>query len=65
MADQLASFISDWELGDDSQIVEVMILSMTNLGLVDKVNSSINEQKNLNADRKVTSFETQKLIWDF
>lgn len=36
LAQKLTNLIADWELGDESDMSEVMLLFMKNLGIVDK-----------------------------
>ena len=64
LAEELMNLIADWELGDQSDTAEVMLLSMKNPDIVDKLQKVINKKKTV-FGRKITSFETCKLIWDF
>ena len=57
-------FIEDLSLADDSDVVNVVILSLKNLGLYDKLQEvmGIEYSSNENRGRKMTAFATRKLV---
>lgn len=63
LADELTDLVEGWELGDDAD-VEVLLLSLKKLELIGDVRSNLVKEKSVSG-RKMTSFETRKLIWDF
>jgi len=56
--------VEGWELGDDADVVEVLLISLKKLELIGDVRSNLVKEKSVSG-RKMTSFETRKLIWDF
>ena len=61
LAQKLTNLIADWELGDESDKSEVMLLFMKNLGIVDKFQKVIDKEKTV-FGKKMISFQTRKII---
>ena len=59
---QDSEFIQNWNL-INQDVVDVVILSLKNLGFRDQVEKALDRIET--KDRKMTNFETRKLIWDF
>ena len=67
LAEDHSNFVEAMNLLDLRDVVDVVLLSMKNLGLHDQMLLATSKSNRLNERRghKMTSYETRKLVWDF
>lgn len=63
LAEELSNLVLGWNMSSNADVVEVLLCSLKKLDIIDDVKSSLNVESS--AGRKMTSFETRKLVWDF
>ena len=67
LAEDHSNFVQNWNLLNEKDIVDVVLLSLQNLGLGDELDKALDRinTNDKSIGRKMTKFETRKLIWDF
>ena len=64
LAEDLTHFIENWQIRKKRDIIDVVLLSLKKLELSEKLEKKFQKNKYVTG-RKMTSFETKKIIWDF
>ena len=64
LAKDLTHFIESWQISKKRDILHVVLLSIKKLELSEKLEKKFQKNKYV-MGRKMTSFETRKIIWDF
>jgi len=66
LAEELSEYVESWELGENKDILNVMLLSLKKLGLSDILKDNFaNNTSAESRGRKLTPFAIRKVIWDF
>jgi len=65
LAEELTDFVEEWNLGDKENILDVVLLSLKQLGLSEELEGKLNTKTMETRGRKMTPFATRKVMWNF
>ena len=67
LSDDHSTYVKNWNLSNNSDIIDVVLLSLKNLKLRDELDIALGriDTNNKKSGRRVTKFETRKKFWDF
>lgn len=66
LAEELTEFLQEWNLDGKEDTLDVVLLTLKQLGLSEKLDAKINDTATTETrGRKMTPFSTRKVIWNF